>query len=243
MLYRCHYILNYIKRMKKTILAVGAHPDDLDFGCPVMVRNLIKKGYEAYYVVVTNGENGSKENKVRTRGTRISTRKIEQLDAAKKIGVKKVIFLGYKDGFLQYSERLRKRLTILIKEIRPEFVFSFDPANQDFDNLNLFHRDHRITAIATFDACFAAKNDFIIPHKNGKHMVSKMYFFGSNKPNYFLNITKDINFKLDVLGSYKSQFPNFENFKKWFLGNLTGWTKKYKYSEAFRVMDVIQIGF
>ena len=243
MLLSLQYLINKFIYMKKTILGVGAHPDDLDFGCPVTVRNLIRQGYEAYYVVITNGENGSKESKLRTRGVRISTRKEEQLEAARKIGVKKVFFLGYKDGFLQYSESLRRRLTILIKEIRPEIVFSFDPANQDFYNLNLFHRDHRIAAAATFDACFAAKNDFIFSHKNGKQMVSKVYFFGTNKPNYFVNITKDINFKLDVLGSYKSQFPNFERFKEWFLANLTGGTKKYKYSEAFRVMDVIQIGF
>ena len=43
----------------KTIVAVAAHPDDLEFGCLMMVRKLISKGYEAYYVIATTGENGS----------------------------------------------------------------------------------------------------------------------------------------------------------------------------------------
>ena len=110
---------------KKCIMAVGAHPDDLEFGCPVMIRNLIQQGYEAYYVIATNGENGCKK-KVKTRQERIDIRRGEQLDAAKKIGVKKVYFLGNRDGYLEYTETLRKKLTLLIKALKPEMVFSFD---------------------------------------------------------------------------------------------------------------------
>lgn len=223
-------------------MAVGAHPDDLEFGCSVTVRNLINDGYDAYYVIATNGENGCKK-KVKTSIERIQIRRNEQMEAAKKIGVKKVYFLGNKDGFLEYTELLRKKLTLLIKALRPEIVFSFDPANQDFTSINLFHRDHRITGLATFDAVFAAKNEFIYPHRNGLHKVEKLFFFGSNNPNYFLDITRDIDFKLDVLSSYKSQFPNFESFAKFFKENLVQHHPQYKYSEAFRVLDIVQISY
>jgi LmbE family N-acetylglucosaminyl deacetylase len=227
---------------KKCIMAVGAHPDDLEFGCPVTIRNFIKQGYEAYYVIATNGENGYKE-KVRTRQERIDIRRSEQIAAAKKIGVKKVYFLGNRDGFLEYNDILRKKLTLLIKALKPEIVFSFDPANQDFDNINLFHRDHRIAGIATFDSVFAAKNEFIYPHKNGLHKVEKIYFFGTNKPNYSLNITREIDFKLDVLSSYKSQFPNFENFTSFYREFFRNQNPEYEFSEDFRVLDIIQFGY
>jgi len=227
---------------KRCIMAVGAHPDDLEFGCPVTVRDLIKQGYEAYYVIVTNGENGCKK-KVKTRQERIDIRRGEQLDAAKKIGVKKVYFLGNRDGYLEYTETLRKKLTLLIKALKPEMVFSFDPANLDFSNINLFHRDHRITAVATFDSVFAAKNEFIYPHKNGLHKVEKMYFYGTNKPNYSLNITNDIDFKLNVLSSYASQFPNFENFSNFYKEFFRNQNPEYEFSEDFRVMDIIQFGY
>ena len=227
---------------KKRILAIGAHPDDLEFGCSVTVRNFIKEGYEAYYVIATNGENGCKE-KGTTKQERITIRRKEQYDAAKKTGVKKVYFLGFRDGFLEYNESLRKKITLLIKALKPEIVFTFDPANLDFTSINLNHRDHRTAAIAAFDSIFAAKNDFIYPHKYGLHKVEKVYFFGTNKPDYFVDITKDIDFKLDVLASYKSQFPDFENFSRFFKENIVSHTHEYKYSENFRVIDIVQISY
>ncbi|MFA7360718.1 MAG: PIG-L deacetylase family protein [Candidatus Kapaibacterium sp.] len=226
----------------KNIIAVGAHPDDIEFGCPVTLRNFIKMGYNVHYVIATNGENGFKAKSLSAK-ERIAIRKKEALVAARKIGAKEVHFLGFKDGFLEYNESLREKLTLLIKEIKPESVFSFDPANMDFDNINLNHRDHRNISLAVFDAVFAAKNDFIYPDKNGKHRVEKLYFFGTSRPNFTVDITSQIDFKLDVLKSFKSQFPNFESFAKFFKENIGNATNEYKYSETFRVVDVVQISY
>ena len=180
-LYSDNFIIELLKR--KTIVAVGAHPDDIEFGCPVTLSNYKEKGYDIYYIVATNGENGFKLKSLSGK-ERINIRKKEQLVAAKKVGVKEVHFLGFKDGFLDYNDSLREKLTLLFKEIKPEIVFSFDPANLDYDNINLNHRDHRNISMAVFDAVFAAKNDFIYPDNNGKHRIEKIYFFGTNKPNY-----------------------------------------------------------
>jgi LmbE family N-acetylglucosaminyl deacetylase len=230
------------KKSKKCVLAIGAHPDDLEFGCSVSIKKLIEEGYDAYYVIITNGENGCKK-KVKTVQERINIRKKEQLEAAKKIGVKKVYFFGERDCFLEYKESIRKKLTLLIKALKPELVFSFDPANHDFTSINLFHRDHRTTALLAFDAVFAAKNEFVYPHKNGAHKVEKMYLFVTNKPNYFLDITKDIDFKLSVLSCYRSQFPNFENFVRFYKENFSSMHPDYRYSESFRVLDIVQIRY
>jgi len=227
---------------RKTIVAVGAHPDDIEFGCPVTLSNYKEKGYDIYYIVATNGENGFKLKSLSGK-ERINIRKKEQLVAAKKVGVKEVHFLGFKDGFLDYNDSLREKLTMLFKEIKPEIVFSFDPANLDYDNINLNHRDHRNISMAVFDAVFAAKNDFIYPDNNGKHRIEKIYFFGTNKPNYEVDITDKIDFKLDVLKSFKSQFPNFDNFAKFFKENIGNVSDKYKYSEVFRVIEVVQISY
>jgi N,N'-diacetylchitobiose non-reducing end deacetylase len=227
---------------KKTVLAIGAHPDDIEFGCPVTVRSYIEKGYEAFYIVATNGENGFKIKSMRSKD-RIEERKKEAIKAAKLVGVKKVIFLDYIDGFLEYSESLRKKLTLLIKKIRPEVIFSFDPANLEFDNLNLNHRDHRIIGTAVFDAAFAAKNDFIYPDKNGKHMVSQIFFYGTNRPDYFVDISDSVDFKLDVMRCFKSQFPNFENFSKFLLENIISKDNKGRYLESFRKIDIVQISY
>ena len=138
---------------------------------------------------------------------------------------------------------MRKKMNLIIKKIRPEAVFTFDPANMYFDNINLNHRDHRNISMAVFDAVFAAKNDFIYPDKNGKHRVDKLYFFGTSKPNLTVDISAQIDFKLDVLKSFKSQFPNFESFAKFFKENIGNASNDYKYSETFRVLDVVQISY
>ena len=136
-----------------------------------------------------------------------------------------------------------KKLTLLIKVLKPQIVFSFNPANLSFSDINLFHSDHKVAALVSYDSIFTAKNEFIYPRKNGLHKVDKMIYFWSDKPNYFVNITEDINFKLDVLSSYKSQFPNFKNFSEYFKRNFSVNTKKFKYSEAFRVINDIELSF
>lgn len=227
---------------RKVIVAVGAHPDDIEFGCPVTLSNYKEKGFEIHYIIATNGENGFKVKSLSSK-ERIEIRKKEQLTAAAKVGAREVHFLGYKDGFLDYDDSLREKLTLLFKELKPEIVFSFDPANQEYDNINLNHRDHRNIAMAVFDAVFAAKNDFIYPDKNGKHRIEKLYFFGTHKPNLELDITDKLDFKLDVLSSFESQFPNFDNFAKFFKEHIGRDSEKFKYAEVFRVVDVIQIGY
>ena len=109
----------------KNLMAIAAHPDDIEFGCCITVHNLIEKGYQAIYIIVSNGESGFKiEHKPRKE--RIKIREKEQIEAAKVIGVKKVIFLNEKDGFLQNNKKLRAKLVKLIKTYKPEIVFSFE---------------------------------------------------------------------------------------------------------------------
>jgi LmbE family N-acetylglucosaminyl deacetylase len=66
---------------RKVIVAVGAHPDDIEFGCPVTLSNYKEKGYEIHYIVATNGENGFKVKSLSGK-ERVDIRKKEQLVAA-----------------------------------------------------------------------------------------------------------------------------------------------------------------
>ena len=127
----------------------------------------------------------------------------------------------------------------LIKIYKPSIVFAFDPANRDFINLNLNHTDHRNLGEAVFDSVFASKNRYLFP--GSQHKADKIYFFGSNKPNHFVYITKKIDLKLKALSKHKCQFPDFKKVEKFLRKFLSKGTKRYKYSEAFRVVEVIQI--
>jgi len=225
--------------LKKSIVGFAAHPDDLEFTCTGTLSNMKKSGYEINYVIVTNGENGFKGNSKFESKERIEIRIREQLEVARKLGVNEVVFLEYSDGLLTYTEELRSQLVGIIKKYRPEIVFSFDPANRNFDNLNLFHRDHRVLSEAVFDACFAAKNRHMYPGK--PHQINKLYFYGSNQPNHFEDITKIIDFKLELLACHQSQFPDFKRIADYVKNTLSKESDKYEYSEAFRIMEVEQL--
>ena len=225
--------------MKKSVIGFAAHPDDLEFTCTGTLFKLKKQGYEIIYVIVTNGENGFKSNLNISRNERIQIRSQEQLEVARKLGIKDVIFLNYSDGFLIYTEELRSRLVKIIKDVQPEIIFSFDPANRKFYNLNLFHKDHRVVSEAVFDARFAAKNLHMYP--GDAHQVKKIYFFGTHEPNYFEEITDIMDFKLELLACHKSQFPDFSKIADFVKNTISRETDRYEYSEAFRILEVEQI--
>jgi len=222
-----------------TILCFAAHPDDLEFSCTGTLKKIKRDYNQIIYVIATNGENGFKINLSLSPEERIRIRKSEQKDAAKKLGVNEVIFLEYQDGFLEYSMSLRERMVNLIKRYKPQIIFSFDPANKSFTNLNLFHRDHRVLAEVVFDACFAAKNMYMYP--GTPHRIEKLYLFASDKPNYFEDITDQIDFKLELLACHKSQFPDFRKVESFIKNEVSKQTERYTYSEAFRVIEVRQI--
>ena len=171
----------------KTVLCIGAHPDDMEFSCTGTLHKLKLQDYQIYYIIVTNGENGFKTDVKTSLQQRIRIRKAEQLEVGRKLGIEKVIFLGYRDGFLRYTEKLRQQLVKYIKIFKPELVFSFDPANKSYTSLNALHRDHRIIAEVVFDACFAAKNIWMYPGE--PHRIQKIYFFATDQPNHFEDIT------------------------------------------------------
>jgi LmbE family N-acetylglucosaminyl deacetylase len=222
----------------KKILAIAAHPDDLEFSCTATLHKLMQEGYKTRYLVITNGENGFKAGDLPAT-QRIQIRKEEQLRSAGKLGVEHVIFLDYKDGFLEYSEKLRLQLVEQIKAYQPEIIFSFDPANLQFDNLNLFHRDHRVAAQAVFDACFAAKNHWMYP--GPAHRVERIYFYGSQQPNHFEDISDLIDFKLRLLACHQSQFPDFSKVERFIREVVSAQSRQHKYSEAFRILEVQQL--
>jgi LmbE family N-acetylglucosaminyl deacetylase len=223
----------------KNIICFAAHPDDLEFSCTGILSKL-KSEYQIFYVIVTNGENGFKiEGRKTTARERIMIRKKEQSEVGRRLGIKKILFLDYKDSQLEYTQRLLKQLITIIRKYKPSIIFSFDPANRRFENANLAHRDHRILAETVFDACFFAKNSYV--NLGETHRVEKIYFFGSDKPNYFEDITELIDFKLELLACHHSQFPDFSKVADFVKNNLAKQTRQYEYSESFRILELIPI--
>jgi LmbE family N-acetylglucosaminyl deacetylase len=128
--------------MTKTLLAVLAHPDDESFGLGGTLALYAKRGYDTYYVCATRGEVGAADEEF-MKGFKDTAemRTDELMRAAKCLGLKDVIFLGYRDSGMPGSEHnqhpdaqinhpideVAGKVVRYIRELKPEIVITFDP--------------------------------------------------------------------------------------------------------------------
>jgi len=203
---------------KKIILAVGAHPDDIDIGCSGSIAKWIKEGAEVYYLVLTDGSKGSEDAKISNQEL-IKIRRAEQQKAADLLGVKKVFFLDFVDGELENTPALRKQIVKLIRQIKPTTVICWDPAfYYDVGRNTVNHPDHRIAGEATLDCVYPfARNARTFPELLDEglesHVVGELLLFNFSGANYFVDITETIEKKLEALACHQSQFQDMEKFK------------------------------
>ena len=224
------------------VLVFSAHPDDLDFGCSGTVAKWTKEGREVHYCILTDGSKG-KHIKISDHEL-VRIREKEQKNAANVVGVKDIIFLREKDGELENTKELRKKLVKVIRTIRPDIVMCFDPANRSFDNFYRFHRDHRISSEIVFDAIYpAAGSEAFFPELTKKyppHKIKEAWFYATNNPNVFVDISKTIDKKIEALKQHKSQIKDFNEVE----GRIKSWARKFgkrakvKYAEGFRKVEL-----
>lgn len=202
---------------RKTILAVGAHPDDIDIGCSGTIAKWIREGGQAYYLILTDGSKGSEDPKISNQEL-TKLRKEEQQKAADLLGVKKVFFLNFVDGELENTPGLRKQIVKIIRAIKPNTVICWDPTFY-YDEKRMFvnHPDHRIAGEASMDCVYPyARNARTFPEllRNGlkPHVVEQLLLLNFGKANYFVDISSTIDKKLAALACHKSQFSEINLF-------------------------------
>jgi LmbE family N-acetylglucosaminyl deacetylase len=187
----------------KTLMAIMAHPDDIDFGSSGSVAKWCAGGWTVYYVLATSGDKGTHGDM--TPQELAATREEEQRAAARVLGVKDVFFLGYPDGFLEVTPELRGQIVKLFRIYKPDVVLTWDGFRPSFN-----HFDHRNIGIAVRDAVFPAVRDHLyLPHHAEEglpiHRVNEMLLVGSTDPNYFVAISDFVDKKVDAILSHRSQ--------------------------------------
>jgi len=116
-----------------TVLAVGAHPDDVEFGCFGTLARLSKEN-DVHIITLSAGElGGSKEKRLQ-----------ECKDSAKLINAK-LTFLNYPDGNIPVNSEIIDELRAYVKEIAPDTVFTLFPSDT--------HQDHRNASHVTISSC------------------------------------------------------------------------------------------
>lgn len=183
--------------MKVDILAIGAHPDDVELGCGGTIAKLISEGKTVAMVDLTKGELG-------TRGTD-ETRKEEAADAAKILGISSRENLGMKDGFLENSEEYQMRIVKMIRKYQPEIVF----ANAIDDR----HPDHAKAAKLVSDACFLSglkKIETALDGESQEFWRPKHVFhyiqWKEIEPDFVIDISDFMEKKIEACLAYKTQF-------------------------------------
>lgn len=190
------------------ILAIGAHPDDIEFYAGGTLAKRVEEGDEVVFVVTTDGSAGSYDGKNPNKTALI--RKKEQDLAAKKIGAKKVVYLNFTDGHLEFNlKKLKQYLLQVLLEERPEIIFTFDPQKQHILHED-FHPDHRTLALAVIDLIMI---DATLPVKARIPLKKpQLFLYNPHQANTIIDISRYLPKKEAALKVFKSQILNLVGY-------------------------------
>ncbi len=222
------------------VLVIMPHADDAEFGIAGTVARWTGEGKNVVYVVCTNGDKGSSD--IRMKPEKLAKiRGEEQLAAAKVLGVREVVFLGYPDQGLEDTAEFRKELVRLIRLYKPTVVATTDPYRR-----YLWHRDHRIAGQVTLDAIYPNARDFLaypdlIEQGFKPHKVKEVLLWGSEEPNYRSDITDTFSLKIAALRCHKSQIDPSgleDRMRERYKALAQG--EKYELAEAFHRIEILR---
>ena len=199
----------------RRVLMVTAHPDDVDFGSAGTVAAFTAAGLEVTYCVATNGDAGGSDLDM-ARADMAALRQEEQRAAAV-VGVTDVRFLGHTDGAVQSTLALRRDISRVIREVRPERVITQSP-DRNWDFIFASHPDHLALGEAAVCAVYPdARNPFSHPEllrEEGLEpwTVHELWIMGpgDRRASIVVETTATVDRKVAALLCHKSQIPDPE---------------------------------
>lgn len=183
-------------------LAIGAHPDDVEFGCGGTLAKWASQGCVVSVLILTDGSKGTWDITVDPAWLR-STRQDEQRHAAHLLGATgEVVFLGQIDGELDSTLALRSEVARWIRLLQPEVVLGHDPWRR-----YRLHPDHRHAGWLTCDAIVAARDPLFFPeHGLSHHRPRTLLLWEADAPDHGENVTDFVELKLAALEAHTSQY-------------------------------------
>jgi LmbE family N-acetylglucosaminyl deacetylase len=229
------------------VMVVSAHPDDPEFSAGGTVAKLAKDGARVTYVICTDGSQGGEDPK--QKDSELTTiREKEQRAAARVLGVKKVEFLGFKDGHLAPDLKLRHAIVRMIRKHRPDLVITHLPGRVLDAPMGGSHPDHLAVGEATMAAVYPDSRNpraFRGLLKEGlkPYKVKEVWIPYWSQGDHYVDISSVIDLKFDALKEHKSQVakPGQEwNFEKFMRKRHREVGKKggFRYAESFKRITV-----
>ena len=142
--------------LPKIAMSIHAHPDDQEFTVAGTLARWARAGCEVISVIITSGDSGSNDvsKGAEYKSVLAALREDEQRAANAVLGIKETVFLRYPDGELEATIPLRKELTRLIRQYKPEAVVTGNMEGAFYGNEYINHPDHRAAATAATYAVF-----------------------------------------------------------------------------------------
>jgi LmbE family N-acetylglucosaminyl deacetylase len=183
-------------------LAIGAHPDDTEFGCGGTLAKWAAAGCVVDHLVCTDGSKGTWDPE-QDLASLVAMRQSEQRDAAKALGASgEVVFLGWVDGELESGLEARAQVAYWIRRLRPDVVLGHDPWKR-----YRLHPDHRHAGFLTVDGVVAARDPHFFPDQGvAHHRPTALLLFEAEQPDHVERLGDgDVARKLAALEAYGSQ--------------------------------------
>ena len=182
-------------------LAVGAHPDDIEFGAGGTLAAWAAAGTDVHFLVLTDGSKGT-WNPDDDLAALIATRQDEARTAAATLAAATVHFAGFVDGELAGGDDLKRAVCRAVREVRPDVLLGHDPWKR-----YRLHPDHRHAGWATVDGLVAARDPHFFPGLGGPHhRPDALWLFEADEPNHEVDIAASVGTKVDALLCHVSQW-------------------------------------
>ena len=186
-------------------LAVGAHPDDIEFQAGATLAGWAEAGCEVSLVICTDGSKGTWDVNADLDAL-VATRQAEARAAATALGATgSVVFLGITDGELENDRPTRSALARVIRELRPDVLLGHDPWKR-----YRLHPDHRAAGFLVCDALVAARDPHFFPeHGIAHHRPDALLLFEADEPDHAEEVTEaGLAAKIAALESHRSQYES-----------------------------------
>lgn len=229
----------------RRVLCVQAHPDDGEIGAGATVARLVQAGARVVYLTVTDGGVGTQDPSLEP-GELVRIRRREGEEAALLLGVTGMIWLDFPDGGNLQLSAVREKIIEAVRRVRPDMLMVIDPW-LPYEA----HSDHRNTGLAAAEAVLLSGFPHVCPQhlKEGltPHAPQGVAFYGSSRPNTFIDVTATWPLKLEAIAKHKSQF-NPESLEM-LTAYLTAKAREhaagkgFELAEAFKVLSPIHLHF
>jgi LmbE family N-acetylglucosaminyl deacetylase len=184
----------------KVALAVGAHPDDIEFGCGGTLAKWAAAGTIIHHLVLTDGAKGSWDPD-RDQASLVVLRREEQCRAAEILGGGNVEFLNWVDGELRNCTEAQWEVAHSIRAVRPDVVLGHDPWRR-----YRLHPDHRHAGFILTDAVVAARDPHFFPDQGlTPHRPQALLLWEADDANHVEDVDGFAETKIAALLAHASQ--------------------------------------